>query len=219
MDDFSLQGVELERTLDGLSVINKFLGNTDATLSSVIEVLANNSGELTIVDLGCGGGDNLREIGKWCFKNNRIINLIGIDGNPNILEFAKSKVGISIEYIQGDILSPNFRLPECDILISSHFMYHFSDAELVRFIDSCKSKVTTEIIFSELVRSSFAYSLFKYMGFLLPFSSMVKNDGLLAISRSFRKNELKSIMQKTKFTQYTIKSKWAFRCLLTINTN
>lgn len=219
MDNLSLKGLKLERTLDGLSVINRLLGNTNGTLNAIKTILKDNNEILTIVDLGCGGGDNLREISNWCTKNNRKIKLIGIDGNSNILDLANSKVGGSIEYIQADILNKNFVLPECDILISSHFMYHFNDDDLVYFLNNCKSKVRKGIVFSELSRNSFAYILFKYLGFLLPLSPIVKQDGLLAIRRSFRKNELNTIVNKSVFNNYTIRYKWAFRYLLTINVN
>ncbi len=219
MDDLSLSGERLTKTLDGLTVINKFFGNTNSTLDAVKRALSKSKHALKIIDLGCGGGDNLRAIEKWCNSQNIEVELLGIDGNENILEYARSKNGSSssITYTQADILKLNFQLPKCDLLISSHFMYHFSDQELTNFLAKSKTQVTGKMFFSELERSTMAYFLFKVASPLLPFSSMVKQDGLLAIKRAFRKKELQDIIEKAGIASFQVRRKWAFRFLVEID--
>lgn len=219
MDDLSLNGHELEQTLKGLSFINCFLGNTAGTLNKVKKVLRNNSNRtFKIIDLGCGSGDNLRSIAKWCIKQKITVKLIGIDGNEHILKYAteKNDKKTNITYLKADILNASFELPSCDILISSHFMYHFTDEELVSFLEKAKSKVNKAIIFSDLYRSYIAYILFKAFGFLMPFHKTVKEDGLKAITRSFKKQELKQLLRKAGLTSYSIHYKWIFRYVLFI---
>ena len=217
LDNLEIKGEELDRTLDGLSVINKLLGNTNATFNAVKPLIMESDKPLTIIDLGCGGGDNLRRIGEWCSNNNFEVTLIGIDGNANILKYAaEKKNNLGIEYIQLDILDKSFELPPCNILISSHFMYHFSDDELVTFLKNIKPKVSTQVIFSELERNLMAYILFRLGSWLMPFTKMVKQDGLKAIERAFTKDELKSIFRNAEIDSYSIKRKWAFRFLVKI---
>jgi 2-polyprenyl-3-methyl-5-hydroxy-6-metoxy-1,4-benzoquinol methylase len=219
MDDLALNGETLHQTLDGLSIINKFLGNTWATLQAFRQEFVQQSGDVQrVVDLGCGGGDNLRTIANWCNKNGKKVQLSGIDGNQNILDYAKQKNGnhASIEYKQADILDPQYELEPCDILISSHFMYHFTDEELIDFIEKAKKRVTKAIIFSELHRSFLSFLLFKIFGRFMPFSRMVKEDGLIAIQRSFKREELKHILKNAGVISYSLSWKWAFRYLLVI---
>lgn len=220
MDNLDLSGEDLNKTLSGLSIINKYLGNTSSTFNAVKKEILNTNKALKIIDLGCGGGDNLRAISNWCKNNNRSVELIGIDANRHILEFAKQQNNSSrdIEYLQADILDSQFILPNCDILISSHFMYHFSDQEIVQFLKQAKKNITSKIIFSELQRNSFAYFLFKIGTIFLPFSKIVKQDGLTAIVRAFKKKELIHIFKLAGFKEYTIKYKWAFRFLILIDT-
>jgi 2-polyprenyl-3-methyl-5-hydroxy-6-metoxy-1,4-benzoquinol methylase len=215
LDNLDLKGESLTKTLDGLSVINSFFGNKSHTLKSIQE-LSNKNRIETIVDLGCGGGDNLRAIAKWFQLQKKEVKLIGIDGNKNSLEYSKEKAGFQIEYIQADILSSEFQIPTCDVLISSHFVYHFSDDELIAFLLKTKQNVNIAIVFSELQRSTIAYSLFKIFGFLMPFSNMVKQDGLLAIKRSFTRKELEEILKKAKIKDYSLQWKWWFRFILVI---
>ena len=144
--------------------------------------------------------------------------MLGIDGNTHILEYAEQQdnPNSTIKYLQADILDSDFVLPNCDILISSHFMYHFSDNEIVAFLKRSKKCISTKIILSELQRSSFAYSLFKMGSVFLPFSNIVKQDGLVAIRRSFTKTELTTILERAGFSEYKISRKWAFRFLILI---
>lgn len=216
LDNLELEGKLLTRTLDGLSKINYWLGNSKHTL----EVIKNHlkSGEIrTIVDLGCGGGDNLIRIAKWLNSQNKQLNLIGIDGNQNSLDYAKEKSDFDIEFIQADILDPDFELPECDLFISSHFIYHFEDKELVSFLKRSHSKVKKAMIFSELRRSLIATVLFYPLSIF--FSKMVRNDGIKAIRRSFTRREMKELIAKAGFKNYTIKNRLIFRLLAVIESS
>ncbi|MEJ6583438.1 MAG: methyltransferase domain-containing protein [Crocinitomicaceae bacterium] len=219
MDNFELSGNDLDKTLIGLTSINKTLGNTASTLKAVKKELLKITKSVKIVDLGCGGGDNLRAIENWCHKNNRPIELFGIDANPHIIEYARQQnnSSLNINYLKADILVDDFKLPTCDILISSHFMYHFSDDQMVEFLKKSKPNVSSTIIFSELQRNCFAYLLFKIGSFFLPFSKIVKEDGLLAIRRAFTKKELINILERAEFSNYNISWKWAFRFLVVIS--
>lgn len=219
LDNLDLGGETLHQTLDGLSVINRFLGNTNATFAAVKPVILNSSSPLKIIDLGCGGGDNLRAMAKWCSSKNISAELIGIDGNKNTLDYARSKntSGIQIEYLQADVLSPHFELPDCDILLSSHFVYHFSNDELTQFIVNASKKVKHKIIFSELQRSPLAYILFSLGSFFMPFNKLVKQDGKRAIERAFNSKELKTILSNTGLKNFSIQNNWAFRLLVEVN--
>lgn len=218
MDNLQLSGKELHDTLNGLTVINRFLGNTNATLKAVQAEIKASKEPLTIIDLGCGGGDNLLSIAKWCEQQGIKVNLMGLDGNHNILDYAakQNTSKIDIHYRQADILDDDFVLPACDLLISSHFMYHFTDEQLISFLKKSKSSIKRKMIFSELSRSTIAYSLFKIGGPIMPFSKMVKEDGLRAIRRSFTKGELNHIFDQAGLSDYRIEWRWAFRYLVEV---
>ena len=218
MDDFNTQGAILNDSLNSLSFINKKLGNTSITLEAVKKILNKDVNTIFhIVDLGCGGGDNLRAISQWCFENNRDVKLTGVDGNSHILEYAKSHESNSdIFYRQANILDAKFEVESCDILISSHFIYRFTDAELVDFIENSAKKVNDSIIFSELKRSVIPYYTFRVFGRLLSFNRMTVQDGLKAIKSSFKKEELKNILKELNVKSYNLKYKWAFRYLIVI---
>ena len=67
MDDFSIGGDLLRDTLDKLENINRWLGGNKVTLLGLKKILQNQPKDkiYTIVDIGCGHGDILRDIAKF----------------------------------------------------------------------------------------------------------------------------------------------------------
>lgn len=219
MDNFSLHGEALENTLNGLSNINRYLGNGKVMLNAIKPYIYTSNGIIRIVDLGCGGGDLLFALAKLAHNKGKEVQLIGIDGNPNIVSYLneKNRQYPNLNFLQADILREDFKLPVCDILISTHFMYHFTDEDLIAFLAKHKSSIRDKVIISELERSKLSYVLFNLMARTLRFPRMILSDGLKAISRSFHKAELMNIIHKAGYTNFTISWKWAFRYLIEIN--
>jgi len=216
LDNLELKGKSLTRTLDGLSKINFWLGNSKYTLEAVKRQFQKTEIN-TIVDLGCGSGDNLIKIAKWLDSQNKKVKLIGIDGNQNSLDYAKSKSTFDIQFLQANILDKRFQVPKCDLLISSHFIYHFEDEALVSFLKNSKSSVKTALIFSELRRSLMARILFYPLSIF--FTKMIRNDGIKAIKRSFTQKELITLISQAGFINFTVKNRLLFRLLAEIETN
>lgn len=219
LDNPDLQGEKLEETLRNLQTVNSLLGNVRSLSKSVVKIACSQKKEnYRIVDLGCGGGDVLMHLAKVFRKRGIKATFTGIDFNAHSLQYAKKNAADfpEIQWLQADVLSSNFELPECDFLISSHFMYHFEDAQLIAFLQKHQSKVHTAIIISELQRSSIAYFLFQLFAPLLQFSRIAYEDGLVAIRRAFNRAELEGIMQGAGIERYELRWKWAFRYELVV---
>ena len=213
LDNLELKGKELTGVLDGLSRINRLFGNTRDTLKAVQKQFKKHDIK-TIVDLGCGGADNLIAIAKWCQAKNKKVKLIGIDGNQNTLDYAQLKSQFEIEFQQADILHPNFEIPQCDLLISSHFIYHFKDEQLIDFLKRSVTQVNIAMIFSELKRDRKAYSLFNNVGGF--YGRAIRSDGLKAIERSFTIDEIFDIIDAAEMLNINVESKKWFRYIATI---
>lgn len=219
LDNFHLSGTKLHRTLRELGLINRLFGNVRTVRSAIWREMEKASLEkATIVDLGCGGGDLLAALAKAAAQKGLALQLIGIDGNPASLSYAKERYGKieALRFQEADISRSDFQVPPCDFLISSHFLYHFHDAELPDFLQKQLKGVRRAAIFSELDRHFIALQLFKFVSLLLGFSKMTRQDGQTAVRRAFRSGELVAILKKTSFVNYSLAYKWAFRHLLTI---
>ena len=116
MDDFSIGGDLMRDTLDKLEKINRWLGGNKVTINGLKEILKNHpkEKELSIVDIGCGHGDILRDVAIFAKKNGYKVNLIGIDANPTAIDYAKelSKNYSEINFETEDIFSEKFKNSE-----------------------------------------------------------------------------------------------------------
>ncbi|WP_159092101.1 methyltransferase domain-containing protein [Aquimarina sp. Aq107] len=221
LDNLSLSGKKLSKALISLKLINKLFGNHKQLAKSTLDYCIKNPNKkrFRIVDIGCGGGDSIYNVFNKLNNNGIQGDFLGIDGNPQSVNHANSLYAKKdhIQFEIGDILDPAFLIPDCDIIISSHFIYHFEDEELVNFIKRIQEKGIKHIIFSELKRSKTAYILFKYSSIFLPISKLAKQDGLIAIRRAFTINELENILNKSGVKKYTIRKKTWFRTLTKID--
>lgn len=220
LDNLALSGNVLSKTLGSLKLINTLFGMHRQLANAILRYCKSHPEKKTfhIVDIGCGGGDSIHYIAKKLARNSIQATFLGIDGNPKSVDYANALYAHTdaIEFIADDILSNQFHIPSCDLLISSHFMYHFRDTELLNFLNKIAQKDIQCFIFSELIRSKIAYILFTSSSFLLPISNMAKKDGLLAIQRAFTYAELEAIIEKSTLKNFSIKKKPWFRTLTQI---
>jgi 2-polyprenyl-3-methyl-5-hydroxy-6-metoxy-1,4-benzoquinol methylase len=218
LDDLSLQGEPLHKALQSLAWINRWFGNHSSVIKAIHALYNEQPKPLRIIDLGCGGGDLILTVAQSLERQKIEFSITGIDGNANSLAYAQKKCAAfkEIDFLQADILSNKFSIQPCDMLISSHFIYHFTDGKLVDFFKNNVAAVSTAIIFSELERNVLALRLFKFSSFLLPISKLAKQDGLLAIKRSFNKKEWSTILQQAGISRYNLITVPVFRILLTI---
>ncbi len=221
LDNLSLSGKALKKTLLSLKLINYYLGNHRQLGKAVLQYCkANpNKKEFRIVDLGCGGGDCIYYISKKLKKHDIKATFLGIDGNPNSISYARKNKerNDSINFITADILNDDFEIPNCDLLISSHFIYHFTDDTFINFLIKLKANEINHVIFSELYRSKVAYYLFKVGSYVAPISSMAKKDGLIAIQRAFTVKEMIAFIKKCNIKEFIITKKPLFRTITEID--
>ena len=215
MDDFSLEGEELQAALDQIARINQLLGGNKLTLHGIKQLLKkiDSSKTIKIADIGCGNGDMLRMLAKFAKKNNLKFKLIGIDANAFTIKYAQnlSKEYSNIQYYCEDIFSPEFESLKYDIVLCTLTLHHFTNVEILNIITTFNKNVEVGIIINDLHRSKLAYHLFELICVLFSLNKMSREDGLISILRGFKKSELEEFSKKLNLKNYTINWKWAFR--------
>ena len=213
MDDFNISGLELRKTLITLGRINKWLGGNRVTLNGINKVLNGHPKEqpITILDLGCGGGDILRDVAELGIRRGYSFKIIGIDANKNTLGYAKefSQSFPDIKFLHCDIFSNEFERLEYDLVLTSLFLHHFDDIRLESLLKRILEKASIGIVVNDLHRHPIAYFLFRLLC-VFTTNKMVKEDGLISILKGFKRDELMTISENIG-AGYTIKWKWAFR--------
>lgn len=215
MDDFSLEGEELQEALDKIASINQLLGGNKLTLHGIKELLndSNKHQSIVIADIGCGNGDMLRMLAKFAQKNKLNFKLIGIDANEFTIKYAKtlSTEYPNIEYLCVDIFSEDFKTIKYDIVLCTLTLHHFTNNEILNIITTFNNNAIVGIIINDLHRSKLAYRLFHLICLIFNLNRMSREDGLVSILRGFKKKELQEFSEKLNLKNYTINWKWAFR--------
>ncbi len=213
MDDFSMDGELLHKTLDQIAKINRWLGGNRITLNGLEKVLRNYPKDkpLTIIDIGCGNGDMLRVVSGFLKRKGFVFNLIGVDANENTISYAKelSKDYPEIQYLQQDIFSKEFKNLNYDLVLATLFLHHFNEDDLIALLSEQLQKAKLGIIVNDLHRHALAYYLFKGLCLFIS-NPMVKQDGLISILSGFKKEDLKRISKKLNI-KINITWRWAFR--------
>lgn len=208
---------DIKRNMKELDFINTYLGGHSITVKGFKNLLQNKK-SISVCEIGCGGGDNLNAIYKFCKRTRIIGSFTGIDINNECIAFAKEKSKIdNVTFIVSDYKKVNFENIKPDIIFSSLFCHHFTDNELVEMILWMKYNSSVGFFINDLHRHKLAYHFIKIMTRLFSKSYLVKNDAPLSVLRAFKKNEWKHIFEKAGIKNYSIKWKWAFRYLITVS--
>ncbi|HLI03015.1 MAG TPA: methyltransferase domain-containing protein [Terracidiphilus sp.] len=151
------------------------------------EAPATAASPLHILDVGSGGGDMLRRIERWARARNLPVQLTGLDLNPHAARAARESTPAAsrIEWITGDVFAyiPRRRV---DLIISSIFTHHLTDADIVRFLEWMEQTAARGWFINDLWRSRRSWHLFRALAHLMRWHPFVLHDGPVSIRRSFR---------------------------------
>ena len=213
MDDFSMKGELLRDTLDKLGSINKWLGGNRITINGIEYLLKGQPKDktYTIIDLGCGHGDILRLVADFGRKKDYKFKLIGIDANQDAVDYANelSEDYLEVSFINEDVFSEAFKDIDYDIALTTLFLHHFKDDDLLNLLLSISKNASIGVVVNDLQRSKIAYALFKLLGLTIS-NHMIVKDGLTSILRAFKRKDLERISNKLNLKSH-IRWKWAFR--------
>lgn len=213
MDDLDYKGPILHDALDKLAKINQWLGGNRVTINGLKKALRGHPKKelITIIDLGCGGGDILREVSRFGTRYGYRFQLLGIDANQHTVDYAIecSKAYDNIEFKTVDIFSKTFDQLNYDVVLTTLFLHHFKEDELVSFLKPVLEKAKLGIVVNDLHRHKLAYYLFKILCITIKNKTIIE-DGLTSVLRGFKRQELE-YLSKQLHANYQIQWKWAFR--------
>jgi 2-polyprenyl-3-methyl-5-hydroxy-6-metoxy-1,4-benzoquinol methylase len=216
LDDLHISFEDIKQNMRELDVINNKLGGRAITLKGIQNLIHKVAPQqkIHIVEIGCGGGDNLKSIKKWAEKRKVNIQLTGIDINEACIKYALGqKVNSGISFICSDYT--DLQLPQLpDIIFSSLFCHHFNDDELVFMLNWMKHNSKLGFFINDLHRNALAYYSIKGLTQIFSKSYLVKNDAPLSVQRGFIKNDWKKLFKNAGIENYTCKWQWAFRWLI-----
>ncbi len=175
MDGGGISFAEFHDCLQTLARINTLTLAYRPTL----DWLGKFSGEkLRLLDAGSGGGDMLRHIRRK-FAD---FKLTGVDLNPWSKKSAELSAATGIDYQTANIfdVAPG----EVDIIISSLFAHHLTDAQLIDFLRWMEKTANRGWLINDLHRHWLPYWFIKY-AVLLSRNRLIRHDAPVSVARAF----------------------------------
>lgn len=222
LDNDDIPFEDIRQNMKELNFINTWLGGHAISIDG-LQKIWRKSGKpsaLHICEIGCGGGDNLQAIEKWCAGNGIKPTFTGIDKKKECIDFAKQRMQLpDCEWIISDYKEVHFGGSTPDIIFSSLFCHHFREKDLEEMMRWMHDNSRMGFFINDLHRHILAYYSIKLLTGIFSKSYLVKNDAPLSVWRGFKKKEWRMIMQRAGIQQYSVQWKWAFRWLITTNDN
>ncbi|HEA30493.1 MAG TPA: methyltransferase domain-containing protein [Leeuwenhoekiella sp.] len=216
MDDPQLEESKLTAALQDVTLVNKWLGGQQITLDGIAYFFKRYPQNCyKIADMGCGDGEMLRKMVLFCRKRGINARFIGFDLNTKSIAMAQERsVDFpEISFRQQDILKLTEKEEDFDIITTTLTMHHFTDAEILKFLNCFKKCSTLGWVVNDLQRSNLAAVLFRGFSGVFMKTEIARYDGLVSIGRGFKKKELITFAKKLGLKHYKLHWRWAFRYL------
>ncbi len=208
---------EYERFLREIAFINRIIGDNRALKKTLLrDIECRSVKDFSVLDVGAGSGELLRTIAEFARKQKRKAHLTGLELNARsaaaILE--ESKNHPQINAVRGDALNLPFADNSFDYVICSLFTHHFTDENVVQILSEMDRLARRNIYVIDLHRHRAAYQLYKLFCTAFRISTLVREDGLLSILRSFKVEELENLASKAHLKNFSVRRSSPYRLIL-----
>ena len=182
--------------LVSLEQVNRWLLGYRPTLAWLGRLPLTSHDAVHIVDVGCGGGDLLRQIARWAKKRGMTVRLTGIDLNPYATRAAKEFTATETEmtWVTGDALLYESDRP-IGIIVTSLMTHHLEEAELIALLRWMDSTAQVGWFINDLERSKWSSQMFGWMAKLVGWHRFVRHDGPVSFRRALSKADWERLLQ------------------------
>ncbi|MBV9927774.1 MAG: methyltransferase domain-containing protein [Acidobacteria bacterium] len=208
---------EYEGCLAELRRVNQWLGDISALKRSVLpDVLGEGARDFTLLDVGAGTGELLREVALAVRSRGSKTNLIGLELNARAAEglLEESREFPEIASVRGDVMRLPFADGAFDYVMCSLFTHHFRDDACVRVFKEMARVARRRVYCIDLHRHPVAYYFYTTVGRLILHNRLVREDGALSILRSFRPGELHRLGERAGLKDVKVERRFPYRLVL-----
>ena len=193
---------EYRKFLREIRFINRWIGDRWALEKSLLkEIEGSNLAEFSVLDVGAGSGELLKEIAVFTHRREAKAFLIGLDLNELAVESIadEGKQFHEINAVRGDALRLPFADDSFDYAICSLFTHHFTDDGVVGILKEMRRVSGRGVYVIDLHREPGAYRMYRLFCAIFRISELVRHDGLLSIKKGFQPKELSDLAKRAGF--------------------
>ena len=218
MDDPRASPGELRVNLEDLKRINERWGGHRSTFFALSSALARwPPGKLlSILDVGCGGGDLLAALARECRARGITAHLVGVDCSPAILEIARGATSdfAEIRLLCADALELPFPEKSFDFVLGSLVLHHVPPEKSAKFLRELGALAREGVIISDLRRGRVEYLLTLLFTRLFTRGKMSRSDGPLSVLRALTLTEARELTLAAGWTHPVVRKCFPLRLLL-----
>src|SRR3712207_1145647 len=197
--------------------VNRWLGDSRALRRSVLtEIESDGAREFSLLDVGAGTGELLRETARWARTRQMKAKLVGLELNERAAEGIVEESGefSEIESVRADALRMPFEAGAFDYCLCSLFTHHFRDESVVALLREMSRVARRRVYVIDLHRHPVAYYFYTTVGRLFLHNRLIREDGALSILRAFVPRELKSLAERAGLSSARVERRFPYRLVL-----
>jgi len=211
---------EYKTFLREIRFINRWIGDRWALRKSLLKKIGElDLDKFSVLDVGAGSGEILKEIALFARKRNANAFLVGLDLNElsaqSVAEEGKSFR--QINSVRGNALHLPFADSAFDFAICSLFTHHFTDDGVIDVMREMNRVTSRGVYVIDLHREQGAYRMYKIFCAVFRISKLVRDDGLLSIKKGFQPDELSQLAKRAGFTDVTAQTVIPARVVVAAN--
>ena len=194
MDDPGCDLAALRRTYALFPLVNGLVAGWRRAYRERLRPLLSADRDTTVLDLGSGGGDLARALVRWSRRDGLRLSVTAVDPDGRAHDFASSRAVRGVTYRRAssaDLVAAGERF---DVVVSNHVLHHLDDEARAAVLDDSARLARRLVLHSDIRRSRGAYLGYWVLTLPLAGSSFVRVDGLRSIRRSWRADELRSVV-------------------------
>jgi len=208
---------EYEGCLAELRRVNRWLGDVGALRRSVLPDIGRGGARaFTLLDVGAGTGELLREVALSARGRQVTAHLVGLELNARAAEglLEESRGFGEVTSVRGDAFRLPFADGAFDYVMCSLFTHHFRDDACVRVLREMARVARRRVYCIDLHRHPVAYYFYTTVGRLILHNRLVREDGALSILRSFRPAELHRLGERAGLKEVKVERRFPYRLVM-----
>lgn len=218
MDDPEVPTAEMARALDELEVINRWLGGHAASRAGLRRLLPARPSDLSVLDVGCGGGEGLRGLVAAARRLGHRCRGTGIDRSSAVIACARSRaaserLGEDVRFEVADLFDLEDR--SHDVVHAALLLHHLDGDDAPRALEKLVRVARRGVVINDLHRHAFAYHSIGLLTRALSRSRLVRHDASLSVARAFRRRDWREMERSASGVRLRVSWRWAFRWVVT----
>ncbi|MBW3629235.1 MAG: methyltransferase domain-containing protein [Gemmatimonadetes bacterium] len=214
MDAPEVDAAELERSLDDLERVNRWLGGSRVVLEALAPLLRRIDGEdVRVLDVGTGSADIPIVLARRARKVGVAMRIVATDAHPSTVVVARRRAAgertITVE--QADALALPYPDGAFHFAMCHTAMHHFDPPEAVRVLAELGRVSTRAVLVTDLVRSWTGVAGVRLMAATIwRRHPVTRHDGPVSLRAAYTPAELSEMAQQAGLGRHYIRTHFFF---------